>query len=312
MAIKGIAGGWNRYLFFAKESAWSTPVTSDVYIPVDSYDVKAEQEFYNANRFTGVWQRKSDNEISRIGVRGTLTCDLMAYQINSGSLKSIAQHLVELATDSPADEDLSSGSFTWFDPNEGTGNSAKLHDGMRCNTMTISGDESGPVKLSMGFEGAEEAAVAEVALPDNTRRRAMMGRDTILQFGGVNADVKSWGMTLTNGLIVRHIKSLFPSGIYAGPRNVDLVFAIDKLSAVYDVLRRGSAVTDRTAQIVCKGDNDGTSSTNTVMTIDFDLTQFGGATDGLSRDDLESQDVSYAVIKPDTSSNDIDITWSVT
>jgi len=313
MVIKGISGGWNPYLFFGPESTWGTAVTADIYVPYASYDVKAEPEFYTSDNFTGVRQRKANNEVLKTFLRGSMACDMLGYQVNSGALKSIAQHLIDAAVSAPADEDLSSHTFSWFDPNEGDGDDSKVHDGMRVNQMTIAGDEaSGAVRLGLAFEGQQETVDTKIALPDATRRRPMLYRDCTFKFGGVTTVLKSFSLTLDNGLIVRHNNSQWPSSIVAGPRVVGYSFGLDKLDAVYDVLRRGTTLTDQTAEIVCRGNHQGTgANTNTVMTIAVDLMQFGGVTDLIARADIWGQDVTYVVIKPDTTSNDIDITWSV-
>ena len=49
------AGGWQKHVWFKKESTWGTPVTADIWLPVDAYDVVAKPEFYsNAGAFVGV------------------------------------------------------------------------------------------------------------------------------------------------------------------------------------------------------------------------------------------------------------------
>jgi len=317
MAQLGKAGGHRPYLHFAKESVWSTPVTPDIYLPYDSYGVIAAPAYYVANRFTGVRQRKSDNEIHQIPVGGTIACDLLGFQFNSlaAGLMSIAQHLIDPAFSGPASETLDSLTFNLFDPNEGTGTSGKLHDGCRINSLTLSGDEgSAPIKLSLDVFAAAEAVAAEVALPAASRRRAFLFRDSVFSFGGTTTPLKSFGFTLENNLIRKYNNSLLVSGIYAGDRNTSLTFALDKDSDTYDLLRRVTDFSDRTAQIVLKGDHEGTGATGTftTLTMDFDVTQFAGATDDTARNDLMGQSLSYAVLKADTSANDVDLTWSDT
>lgn len=312
MAIKGISASWNGYLFCGPESTWGTAVTPDIYLPYIDYTVVAVPEFYQSDNFTGVRQAKGDNERLRTGLRGGLTMDASAFQINSGSLKSVTQHLMDAALSAPADEDLDSFTFALFDPNEGDGNDSKEHDGMRIDTMVLAGDAStGVIRLTFGFEGAEEAVATQVALPNATQQRPMLFRDSTFQIGGVTTVLNSFSLSLANNILVRHNNSQWPTHLVAGPRVIGYVFGFDRLSATYDVLRRDTSLTDQTAEIVIKGNHSGTAAnTNTVATIAIDLMQFGGVSDSLARAEVHGQSTTYVVIKPDTTSNDIDITWS--
>lgn len=302
------AGGWQKHVWFKKESTWGTPVTADIWLPVDAYDVVAKPEFYsNAGAFVGVRQRKAPNHPLKTMLNGSITCDMFGYQVTSGSLKSVAQHLIDMAVSAPAGLDLDSFTVNQYDPND-----QKAHAGLRIGTCTISGSaDQGAIKMTLAVEGNGETVVSSPSLVHTVPHyKSMMFRDATFALGGSAVTLRSFELTINNTLVVKHTNSQWPSVIAAMSRIVDYKFTLFKTANTYDALRRATSVTDITGELVLKGDHHGTTTnTYTTMTVAIDRMNFAGADDNSPKDDLWEQNLSYMILKPNTTDNDIDITW---
>jgi hypothetical protein len=108
-----------------------------------------------------------------------------------------------------------------------------------------------------------------------------------------------------------HDNSIWPTVTAAGDRVWTLSFTVRKTANTYDAKRRSATVSDQTFQIVLKGDHDGTgANTYTTGTIDIDRMNFLDAVDQMNREGLTMAEVTYDIIKPSTTDNDVDLTWS--
>lgn len=308
----GIAGGWQKHVWFKKEAVWGTPVTPDIWLPVDSYDVMAKPEFYQANTFVGRRQRLAPNHPMKTMVNGSLVCDMYGNHVtSSAALKSVAEHLISAAFSAPAGLDLDSLTIGQYDPND-----QKQHSGCRIGTISITGSaDQGSIKLNLGIEGKLETQTSAPSLSQTIPHyKSFMFRDASFELAGSPADLRSFELTLNNTLVVKHTNSQYPSVIAAMTRVVDFKFSLFKTAATYDALRRATDVTDITGELVLKGANDGTATDNdeiwTVLTAAIDRMNFAGAEDTASKDDLWEQSPSYMVLKPATTDNDIDLVWT--
>lgn len=299
--------GWQKYGFFKKETTWGTAVTTDIWLPFDDYSVVVTPEFYQASTFTGVRQRRAPNLHKRKSLGGGLTCDFYGYHVASGSTVSVAQHLIDMALSAPGGLDLDSFTFAQNDPN-----GDKIHEGLRVNSLTISGDaDSGVVKLAFDLIGEEEASGTAPSLSATVPHyKSAMFRDCTFALGGSAASLKSFSLTIANNLIVGYNNSVWPSLLVAGPRTVDLQFALYKTANTYDALARATTVTDTTGEIVIKAAHDGSAANDfTTCTIAIDRMNFNSVADAAALNAIWEQTVGYMILKPNTSDNDIDLTW---
>ena len=302
------AAGWQHYLFFKKESAWGTGVTPDIYLPFATYDVVAQPEFYKADTFTGRRQRMHPNVPSRTNVQGQLVCDLYGYQVTSGSLKSVAQHLIDNAVSGGNSVDQDSFTIEANDPND-----PKRHVGVRVNQLTIAGShDQSAIKATLNVMAKQETGgITPPSLSASTPHyKPFMFADSIFTISGDETELRSFELSVENNLQVYHNNSQWPSIISQGMRVVGLKFTLFKSANTYDALRRAMTVTDTTAQLVLKGRHDGSASqTFTTLTINIDRMNFSAAAEELNINELDQQNVDYVVLKPASSDNDIDLTW---
>lgn len=301
------AGRWSEHVWFKKETTWGTAVTPDIWLPQSQYGVMAKPTFYVPETFTGVRQMRAPNMPVRTDVAGTLVTDMWAYFITSGSAKSVAQHLVDLAWNQPNSIDLDSATFAKYDPND-----EKEHKGVRVNSCTISGSvDQGAIRVSLELIGKQESVVTAPTLVATTPHyKPMMFHLSTFALGGSAIELRSFELTINNNLQSYFNNSQWASLIAAGRRMVTFKFSLFKTDNTYDALRRAVTVTDRTAQLVLKGIHDGSSTnTYTTCTIDIDRSNFAGADEAGGIDELWQQSAEYVVLKPNTTDNQIDITW---
>lgn len=296
--------GWQKHLWFKKETTLGTGVTPDIRMPFDTYDVLPVSEYYAAATHVGVRQRRQPQQPSRKFLRGTLAGPLLGLVASS---KTCAQWIMELAISGPAALTPDSWTIGLYDPND-----QKRHTGMCCNSLTLTGSAGGPIMYSMAMEGVLEAQTSAPSLVATTKHgKAFMMQDATFALAGSAATLRSFTLTINNNLRVEHVNGTWPSIIAQMTREVTWQFELFKSASTYDALRRAATVTNITGQLVLKGDHEGDlSDTYATATIDFDRMNFNQASEQGGRDDLGSQQADYVVIKPDTTDNEIDITWS--
>lgn len=303
------AAGWQSHLWFKKESTWGTGVTPDIWTPFNQYGVLAQFNPFRGNTYLGVRQQRHPPMPLNTPVAGPLALDFYGYQVTSGSKKSIAQHLIDEAVSAPAGLELGSFTFEQYDPND-----SKRHTGVRINSMEISGSADGPVTLSFDLVAKQEASATPPSLVATTPHyKPAMFRDCTFSLGGVATELRSFRLRLENNLQTKFNNSQWASLILAGRRMWSFSFTLFKTANTYDALRRASTVTDRTAQLTIQADHHGTGAPSTAYskaTFDIDLSNFLGATENFPLDDIWEQSVDYMILKPSTTDNDVDITWS--
>lgn len=301
------SAGWQSYLFFSKESTWGDETTPAIWLPFETFDLVTRREFYSANTYTGVRQRRHPQIPLRSSITGTLAGDLYAERWPVVTpTTSIAEYLLEGATSGDASLDLHSFCFGLNDPNDD-----KEFAGVRINSLSINGSASvGVIKYSAALIAKTETATAAPSLTATHKHpRPFMFRDATFAIDSSAVTLESFNLTINNNLIVRYNNSDTPSIIAAGPRTIDLSFTLTKDDSTYDALRRATTVTDATFQIVLTGKHLGSGDDLTTVTIAIDKMNFAAATENMPFGDLWEQSVDYVILKPDTSDNDIDITY---
>lgn len=306
-------GGWENRLFVGKESVFGTAVTPAIWIPYESFEPRAHFEAYTPQSFCGVRQDRGPTQVAKQVIAGTFTFDLFGTFISS---KSIMEWLLELATS--GDSSITQDSFTFqlFE----TVNSKDLA-GVRIASTTISGSEGGPIKVSMSVIAKTEATQGSpVAYPSTTPHPpAAMYYDTTFAVGGSAVTPQSFTLNVDNGLRAVYLNSATPTLIDQMQRKITLDLVMLKSASTYDLLRRTTSsapITSVTGQVVLKAHNLDTSATPgniyTTGTIDFDKMDFIDATPGDARDGHKTETLKFVVKKPNTTDNDIDITYATT
>jgi hypothetical protein len=296
--------GWQNHLWVKAESTFGTGVTPTIWLPYNSCDIRVVTEMFKANPFTGVRQRRAPNQPVKKHVQGNLSGELLARQLSTVSL---AQTVVSLATNQPSGIDLDSWTMELYDPND-----QKRWTGMRSNSLTLTGTAGGPVTFSHDLIGILEATTTAPSLVATTPvGKAMLMQDTTFAIDSGAYVIMAFTLTINNSLIVHHDNSIWPTVTAAGDRVWTLSFTVRKTANTYDAKRRSATVSDQTFQIVLKGDHDGTgANTYTTGTIDIDRMNFLDAVDQMNREGLTMAEVTYDIIKPSTTDNDVDLTWS--
>jgi hypothetical protein len=233
--------------------------------------------------------------------------------------KSIAQHLIEWATNGPATPFLDSFTIDIADANEN-----KRYLGARVNQMTISGDaDSGIVTGTFDVQAKEETAPGSITAVSATAPSPVeFAFSDVKFFLSTDAEaedassvpeevpIRGFSLSFANNLVVKHTNSYFPTLIAAGVRNVGLQIQIFKESAFYDGLRRASTVTRRGGRLVLKGQHLGTAS-GTLTTIEFlfDRLNFSNAVDAYTLNDLTTQTADWIALKPATTEPELEIIY---
>lgn len=302
-------GNWASHLWFTKETTWGTQVTSDIWTPFNSCPIKQVKRVYAPNVFCGVRQKRHDVVGVGFTCAGVLDIDLYGYQVNSGgSAKSIAQHLIDMVLS--ADSALTLDAFTL---NKHEGNDPKVWEGCQMSSMVISGDAStGIVKGVFNFMAEKELTEAAPSLVATTPiYQPFLFSDATWTLGGVATPIEMFEWTVNTGLIHRNNNSLYPTVTAAGLRESTIRFQITKTAQTYDTLRRATAPTSTTGVLVIKGADQGTGAADYSQgTFSFDRMQLIEADDDHDISKDKETVLTYQILKPETTDNDIDDVWA--
>lgn len=308
--------GAKKYLVLANESTWgTTPGSPDyVHLPVTDYNVRFRPQNRQANPYAGIYQRKHSRNFRGMP-SGQLNTPLYGWVLTPPAT-SIAEYLLTWAFANHETADLPSKLAEWA---EGPNVANKRHNGLRVNSATLQGsDDSGVVELQLDLMGKSEVGQSTVSsaqtLPaDRNKLVDMEFADCTFQLAGSAVSVKSFSLQVQHGLKAEYLNSYTPSLLVKSQRVVTLSMVLIKNSDTYDAFRRATSQTEFTGQIVVKGLHNGTGGeeTNwTVGTIDFPRLSLTDVDEQGGKEDLSTQTLNMAVLKPDTSSNDLAIAWS--
>lgn len=300
--------GWQKHLHLAKETTWGQLPGSPVYlyVPYAEYNVGVRLETTQADLFTGLRQRRH-HRVNKATLTGSFSCPLYSYHAAG---KSIAQHLLEWLTSAPTTLDLDSYAAEVFQAD--TDN--KRHLGLRPTSGTIAGSaDAGAIDLTLQLEGKqEEGGISPPALdPEAPAPVEFLFRDLVFTIDSVELPLQSFVLRFDNALRVYHNNSYWPSLIAAGVRDVSIEFTLLKSDDTFDVMKRIPPA-DLSAQLVLKGAHNGTGpdATNyTTITFTFARLGFRDVAEEGSLQDLQRQRPQFVVLKPDTSANELTISY---
>lgn len=304
--------GAKSHLFLSDETVWGTQDDPPdyVHIPSVAYNVRFRPESRNAQPAIGLRQRKHGQYVRGMP-SGTLQTALYG-QVKTPPGHSLAQYLLDWAFANPESLELPSKSAEWA---EGPNEANKLHTGLRVNSATLSGDDSGQVGLSLELMGQAEADVvtAQTIPTDHELLQEFLFHNATLTLAGSSVGMQSFQWQANNALEVNYLNSFNPSLITAGDRVDTLQCTLVKDGDTYDVYRRTQAATEVTAVLVLKGLHNGTGGVGTnytVVTITFNRLRFVDFEDQWAMNQLTKIPLQFDVLKPDSGSNAVTIAYS--
>lgn len=305
-----VQSGWERHLWVGKESTYGTAVTPAIWIPFKSHDVRTNKEHYQGQTFAGVRQQRAPMQPSKISYAGNIVADLFGTHISS---KSIAEWLLEWATSGDASNTQDSFTIETHEPNS----AAKRWAGCRLDGFTLGGSANNPIELTIPIQAKTQTdgitaptLVATTAHPD-----AAMFHNSTLSVATVAQSVLMWQLSCVNGLTTHWVNAILPNSSTQNQRVFTLEFEIFKDSNAYETLMANTSTeASVVGAIVINVSHLGTgaSDNNTTITIAIDRMQFVDETPGHPRDGRATQRIKYQILKPNTTDNDIDITYSLT
>jgi hypothetical protein len=303
--MPGVAPGTTLFTFFKKESAYGTPVTPDIYLPVSNYGLAFNPDNYNTEMKAGHWQRRAKLLAVRHRLAGPIACDAYGYFVNSGSNKSIFQHILDGVMNRTSHEP-ESFTFEKADTNETSG--GKQHAGVTFNQITIAGSDEGDgvITLALDCVGKNELSNAPTALADGTPGYVpFVYADTLFNLNSATFTPRSFQMVIANNQVHRFNNSRTVSYVRSTARLVDIQFVFDKDSDDYDIARRQITPQDPVAlEIILKGDHQGTGSNNfTRLTLTMEEVVQAQVAEAEARTDLWSHTLNLQAVKP-TNAND--------
>ena len=305
--------GWQNYVVLTGlESTYGTnPASGHFQVPYAQCDIHAERENREAATTMGIRQRRYLQPFRR-RVMGNLTCPLYGHVI---STTSIAERLLTWAFNQPAGLDLDSRTLELYDVDE-----LKRYTGVRVNQVTLTGNaESGEITLALALIGKDEAGVSAgsaqslVATYVPERSEALF-QDCTFTLGGTATAIAAFQLSFNNNLSPYFDNSGLPlAALPAGERQCDFEVTLLHEATTRDAIIRTATVSEIAAVLVLKGLHNGTGASGnyTTMTAGLDRLSFKGMTKERDRNGLTREKISYSVLKPDTTDNEIDWTFGL-
>lgn len=306
--------GARKYLTLYTETTWGTKPGSPTYyhLPVNEYNVVFKPENRQANPYTGIYGRKHSKNFRGMP-SGTLAAALHGY-IPTGGAVSLMQYLLDWGLGDHEANALAAKGAQWFEDAAAD----KEHNGLRVNGVTLQGsDDSGFFDINLDLMGKTEAGdgtYSAQALPDDRERIVDCEfADSTLSIGGSTVAYKSATLQVQNGLKVEYLNSFTPSLLLKTQRVATFQCVLVKNADTYDILRRATTSSESAIVWTIKGLHNGTGTGGTSYTqaaITMARCSFVNADEQGGKEDIMKQQLSYAVLKPDSSSTDISIAYS--
>lgn len=303
------------YATLYTESTWGTKPGSPTYyhLPVLDYNVWFKPQNRQANPYLGLFGRKHSKNFRGMP-SGNLSCALHGY-IPAGGSVSLMQYILDWGLGDLEAGETGSKGCQWA---EGPGTADKEHNGLRVNAATISGsDDSGFIQASLDLMGKTEAGdgtYSVQALPDDRERIVDCEfPDSTLSIGGSAVAYKNATLQVQRGLKVEYLNSFTPSLLLSTQTLISFQCQLIKNADTYDTLRRASTVSEVAVVWTIKGLHNGTGTGGTNYTqaaITMDRCSFLDAGEQGSKEDIANQQLSYAVLKPDSSAASIAIAYT--
>jgi hypothetical protein len=309
--------GWSKFLHFAAENDWGTlngTTLAYAFMPVNEYGVRMRPQSRQSDAYTGLRQGKQ-SKIYRGLPSGNLVAPLFGYRA-SGFGDSLMELMLEWGFGNHESVDLASKTVEW---SEGPDIANKRHLGMRVNSATLAGSaDADEVTITLDLMGKSEvgnSGFTNQAIPDDMEKLVYVQfNDCSFTIGGVAIELESFSLEVQNNLQAKYLNAFAPSYLLPGNRVLNLSITPVKLDDVYDAYNRTEGSTELAHTIVLKGLHNGTggsAGTNyTVATISLPRGSFIEADTQGGKGDIAMQPLQFRCLKPDTSANDMLVTYS--
>jgi len=281
--------------------------TINRYVPLAEFGLKAEVETREQKPACGVLQVRHVEKLRRT-IQGTIATALYGF-FASGASDSFAQYLIDWAFSDPEAADRLSKTLHWKDEV-----SQSKWTGLRVNEATLSGDESG-VRLSLSLIGKLEAESVLVMTPPDNRGKLteFLFSDVAFTLDGSALPIESFVWTIRHGLALKFNGDYTPSSCRATSGQQSLTIKPLKTSAAYAVLQRLSTIAIKTASLTIKGRHEGTGASGVYAQGVFTFNRLAllDAPDDVAVEDYNFQPLSFACLKPSSSTPAVTQTWSL-
>ncbi len=309
--------GWSKYLFMAAENDWGVlngTNLSYAYMPVTDYGVRFRPETRQAAVYTGLRQGKQ-SKLFRGMPSGQLVAPLYGWR-PAGFGDSLMEIMLEWALGSPETLNQPSKTIEWA---EGPNVANKRHLGLRINTATLAGSpDADEVTMTLDLMGKSESGNGSFSLqsiPNDMEKIVYVQHpDCTFTIDGVEVRPESFSLEVNNNLQSKYLNEFTPSLILPGDRVVTLQMTLAKKDDVWDAWNRTADGTEVAVVITLKGKHNGTGgsagTTWTVATLTMPRCSFIESDTQGGKSDIIMQPLTFRVLKPDTSANDIAIVYS--
>lgn len=307
--------GEKNYLALSSEATWGTKDGSPVYVhtPVETYTPKMRWEKKLARPMVGLTQPKHGQK-TRGMVSGQITCPLYGWVPGSPSITtSIAEYLIAWCMSmNSLDRPSKTCEFA-----RGPNIANKRHLGMRVFGWTLAGSGDS-VSLTLDVAGKDEVGnstftTAQTLPNDREGLLEMIFPGSTISLGGTNTEFKSFNLAVKYKQALEYNASTRPSILRsAGVESAVLSCAIEEVDDTYQGYNRDSAELETAIVLAIKGlhNGTGTGGTNyTVGTFTMARAQLIDPGEDDSRE-IPYNNLSFNLLKPDSSSDLISVAWT--
>lgn len=302
--------GERSYFSFATETVWgvSNETPTYIHLPVNSYTVDMQRNRRNARPALGMVQQfhgKSFNGMPS----GQLVFPWYGWE-PSGATQCVTQTLLDIAF-SLLDEPPSFMGEWAVGPDVAN----VLHNGLRVNQVTISGDAaSGQVLVTLDLMGKTETAVVTAQTLPNDRNKIVEAEfsDITCAIGGSALKIASFSLVQQNSLAAEYLNGTTPDYLTAGDRTMTLQVVPVQTADTYGAINRAFAESEVAAELVIKGRHNGTGASGTYwqQTISMARAAFIRPDENRGRE-LKKQPLNFEILKPQSSTASIVNTWAL-
>lgn len=306
--------GEKSYLVMSAEGTWGTKSGSPVYVyhPVNSYTPKMRWEKKMARPFAGVMQPKNGQK-TRGKVSGQIATSLYGWKPGSGITTSLAEYIMAWCL-GLNDQDRVSKTCEWA---RGPNVSNKRHLGMRVTGWTLSGSGDA-VNLSIDVTGKDEVGqdtftTAQSVPNDQEGVLEMIFPGSTLTLGGTSYGFRSFELAVKYAMAEEYNASTRLSILRSsGVESATFKCQTENVDDGWQDYNRDSAELETEVVLAIQGLHNGTGTGGTdytVGTFTLPRAQLIDPGEDDSRQ-IPYNELSFNLLKPDTSSDLLSLAWS--
>lgn len=311
---------WHEDPDSSTDGSWGTkPVSPSTFLlPVETCDVNIRKDRRNNKPYFGQFGVKHGRSYKGMP-QGSMGGALHGFKPANLSI-SIAQWLFDQAFGDPT---LSEMNSFGIEDVQGPDLANKQINGLRFNTFSLQGSEqSGRLEWSGDVMGKSETQVntTTYTVPDDLEKLYDFEfADITFEFdlaGGTSYtahQIQSFNLQRNNGLKVAYLNSRTPTMLKRTMRDTSLQIVVPKHADTWDDYARVfDSDAEPSARLTILGKHNGSlSDTYTKLVAVFPRLQFvGQPQDRHAVEDYTFQTLDFQCLKPDTSANEITLTWS--